>query len=273
MSDPLLPLSATALPAPDWRACARVRARGATGTGHAVFVDAGIDDLAQRQVYRYCSLPEAIEWLSARRWSFVDPARWPDPYERHVTDRLFGDGGRFARLGVYAKCVSLDFGSHALWSMYAGKTGVVRIGIRLQNLVAMLGGAAVLTEGSGVAPAARFFLTRCRYMAAARLARAVGQVARERAPATAESAMRALAMKRDGFRYENEVRIAMLLRAGRGPRAPARTLVLRSLPVESVMVDPYLPPHEAAPLVALFAQLAPNARVRQSDFNASPSAD
>ncbi len=85
--------------------------------------------------------------------------------------------------------------------------------------------------------------------------------------------MRALAMKRDGFRYENEVRIAMLLRAGRGQRAPARTLALRSVPVESVLVDPYLAPHEAAPLVALFAKLAPTARVRQSGFNAAPATD
>lgn len=271
MQEKLQPLSAHALPDPEWRACARVPARGDGGASHPVYLDGSIDDIAQRQVYRYCSIAEALDLLEHRRWSFVHPGRWPDPYERHLTERLFGAGRPFQAIRLYAKCVSLEYGSNALWSMYAGRGGVVRLGIRLQNLVAMLGAATVPSDGDAGAPlSAKFYVARCRYMEPVQLARAVDAVAAA-AKASSAQAMRAMTMKRDGFRYENEVRVAMLLRAGGAAEsAVARQAVFRRAPVDSILVDPYLPPHEAAPLVAMFARLAPRARVQQSGFNEAP---
>ncbi len=49
-----------------------------------------------------------------------------------------------------------------------------------------------------------------------------------------------------------------------------RRVVFRGPLVRSILIDPYLLPHEAESLIALFKKLAPLASVKQSEFNASP---
>lgn len=270
------PLTADSLPEIAWRACSPARTRNPDRSprpkGHPVFIDAAFDnDFAGLQVYRYCGLPEAFELLGTKRWAFLHPSKWPDPYESHVSDRLFGRTGPFAGTGVFAKCLSVDFRSNALWSMYGGRNGVVRIGIRVQDLVSVLSSSTVTVPGAEGRPLnASFYVSRCRYMEPTDIRRETGRFVKGESRADTRAAMRVLTMKRDGFQYENEVRIAMLLNRQSAVKNPVRHLHLHRLPVTSILIDPYLRDHEAEPLKQILQKLAPKALIRRSGFNTPP---
>jgi hypothetical protein len=277
MDDKRIPLTSKLLPEIRWRKCAPVQIAQSDDTqqpaGHEVMIDSELDDnFASYQVYRYCSIPEALSLLSEGRWSFQHPSSWHDPYEKHVSSKLFGAGGPFQKVGVFAKGVSLDFRSNALRSMYAGKAGVVRIGFSLQELVAMLGGAVVThPDASNVPLGAKFYLARCRYMEPSDLRREAESLRVTPGKLVTQLAMRAMAMKRDGFQYENEVRLAMFLKRPAKDACNVRYIQPHRVPIRGVLVDPYLESHDAEPLVALFQKLAPGALVKHSSFNASPA--
>lgn len=251
MQDDRRPLIAKALPALQWKRC-----------GENVLIDTAADDLARFQVYRYCSLPEALQLFGDRAWTLAHPRLWPDKYEHHVSRSLFDGAGPFANVSAYLKCLSLEFGSNALWRMYAGAVGVVRIGIALQDLVVMLD-KAVLPARS------KIHIARVRYMDERPMLREVNRLLREPPKAGAEAAVQALAMKRSGFAYENELRICLI-----SPRRsdPPPVQVLGGLKVDrirSLHLDPYLPAWQAEALRVLFeTRLGINAKVAQSAFDA-----
>ncbi len=270
------PLTADSLPNITWRACSPARTRNQDGSprpaGHPVFIDAAFDDdFAGLEVYRYCSLPEAFDLLSNKRWAFLHPSKWPDPYESHLSDRLFGEKGPFAGMGIFAKCLSVDFRSNALWSMYGSRYGVVRTGIRVQDLVSILSSATVTAPGAERRPLkAGFYVSRCRYMEPADIRWETERFVPGPSRADTRAAMRVITMKRDGFQYENEVRIAMLLSRQKAVTNPVRHLHLHRLPVATILIDPYLQDYEAEPLKQILQKLAPKARIRRSGFNTPP---
>lgn len=251
MQDDRRPLIAKSLPTLEWKRC-----------GENVLIDAAADDLARFQVYRYCSLPEALQLFGAGAWTMAHPRLWPDKYEHHVSRSLFDGAGPFANVSAYLKCLSLEFGSNALWRMYAGPVGVVRIGIALQDLVAMLDKAELPSRS-------KVHIARVRYMDERPMLREVNKLLRDPPKAGGEAAMQALAMKRSGFAYENELRVCLL-----SPRRsdPPPVQLLRGLKVDrirSLHLDPYLPAWQAEELRALFeTRLGIKAKVAQSAFDA-----
>ncbi len=248
-----LPIHAKALPEIDWRR-----------SGDKLFLDPAADDLASYQVYRYCSLPEALQLLGRGEWSFAHPRTWPDRYEHHVSQQLFAGDGPFAQVAAHVKCMSVEFASNALWRTYAGPVGVLRIGIALQDLVAMLAAA-------NLPASARLYIARSRYLDEPQLRRAVKRLRDAPPKPGAGEAMRALTLKRAGFAYENELRLC-LLTSTRSEPASFRILTgLRREKVKSVQIDPYLPAWQAEELCGLLVNgigLDPR-RVRQSRFDAS----
>ena len=247
------PLHARALPEVVWVASAG-----------GVLLDRAADDLARYQVYRYCSIAEALQLLTRREWAFAHPRTWPDKYESHVSERLFAPGGPFAGVSVHVKCLSFEFGSNALWRTYAGTAGVVRLGYPLQDLVAAFAAATLPYP-------AKLFVARTRYLDERPLRRAVDALAKAPPKSVAREAMRALTLKRSGFAYENELRLCLL---GRPRSAPAPVVVLRDLRIErlrSIQLDPYLPSWQAEELRRMFAPLVgKDTEVRQSGVDAAP---
>jgi hypothetical protein len=249
------PLLLRKLDAIVWRRC-----------GRRVWLDAAADELAGRQVYRYASLGEALLWLQHARTALARPATWPDRYERHVAERLWQQP-RCMLPDVYLKCFSFEFSSEALWRTYAGHGGVLRLGIRLRDLVAELNRVS-LPRG------ARVMVGRCRYLDERDLQRALARLQAalaDGAPAT-ELGMQALLLKRAGFAWENELRIAVLLPPERQPRAVLEVEGLRVDRLQSVQIDPYLPAWQASAwLPVLAASGLPAGRVGQSGFDAEPA--
>ncbi|HEX5756609.1 MAG TPA: DUF2971 domain-containing protein [Arenimonas sp.] len=250
MNDERLPLHGKTLPAIDWRR-----------SGRRIHLDPTADDLAQYQVYRYCSLPEALQLFGRGQWSFAHPTTWPDKYEHHLSRELFGAQGPYAGTQVHVKCLSVEYASHALWRTYAGPIGVLRIGIALQDLVAMLA-AAKLPAGS------QLYITRVRYLDERNLQREVAKLVKA-GTSDIDATMRALALKRAGFAYENELRIC-LATPGAGTPDPIRIVSgLKAARVKSVQIDPYLPPWQAEEIRRVLVQhVGDGARVVQSRFDA-----
>ena len=237
-----------------WRRC-----------GRRVWLDAAADDLAGRQVYRYASLGETLLWLRHGRTALARPSTWPDRYERHVAQRLWQTAERPLPEAVL-KCLSFEFSSEALWRTYAGHGGVLRLGLRLRDLVAEF-------NRIELPRAARVMIGRCRYLDERDLQRALDrlQTALANGAPAAEIAMQALLLKRAGFAWENELRIAVLLPPESLAAAVLEVDGLRVDRLQSVQVDPYLPPWQAAAwLPVLAASGLPAARIRQSGFDAEP---
>ena len=92
MDDNRLPLHCRSLPAIDWRLSAR-----------RIHLDPAADELARYQLYRYCSLPEALQLLGRGQWSFAHPTTWPDKYEHHLSRELFGAQSVSAQVVMTAK--------------------------------------------------------------------------------------------------------------------------------------------------------------------------
>lgn len=236
-------------------------------SGRRVWLDAAADDLSGRQVYRYASLAEALLWLKHGCSGFAHPSTWADRYERHVAERLWQADGALSGIEVHLKCLSFEFGSEALWRTYAGSGGVLRLGLPLRELVAELN-RVPLPRGT------RVMIGRCRYLDERDLQRALQRLSRDlQAGADPHSiAMQALLLKRSGFAWENELRVALLAPAGEAPTSVRRVEGLRPDRLRSVQIDPYLPRWQADAWIELLSGLcAPGARIRQSGFDAEPA--
>lgn len=246
------PLFARALPELSW-----------ARSGTRVRIDRAADDLARFQVYRYCSIAEALQLLGRGEWAFAHPRTWPDKYESHISDTLFDGAGPFARTAAYVKCLTLEFSSNALWKTYTGNGGVVRIGIALQDLVAMFNQADL---------PATLHVARVRYLDERPLRRAVANLVAAAPAATASEAMRALTLKRSGFAYENEIRLCLLTRRQNQPPPVLRLRGVRTDAVRSLQFDPYLPAWQAEELRRVFKErLGVKAQLAQSPFDAAVS--
>lgn len=235
-------------------------------SGRRVWLDAAADELAGRQVYRYASLGEALRWLQGRT-ALARPETWPDRYERHVAERLWQSAER-PLPAPFLKCLSFEFSSEALWRTYAGHGGVLRLGIRLRDLVAEFNRIS-LPRG------ARVMIGRCRYLDERDLQRALEglQKALAQGAPAADIAMQALLLKRAGFAWENELRIAVLLPADAHGGAVLEVEGLRVTRLQSVQIDPYLPGWQASAwMPMLTASGLPAERARQSGFDAEPGA-
>lgn len=233
-----------------------------------VYLEAALSGLEKYQVYRYCSIPEALALFCRREWTFAHPTQWPDKYEQGVSRALFEGNAPFAYASAHAKSMSLEFSSNALWKTYAGSAGVLRLGIRLSTLADMLGNAEC---DSGI----KIYVVRARYVDERHFS---GLIAQQRSITLAKNVARyavpALSLKRAGFSYENELRIcAISERQG----DPPSHLMIRNLDVSrftTIQIDPYLSSWQASEIAALFhEQLKVGAKVSQSTFDSNVSFD
>jgi hypothetical protein len=251
---PLLQRRLTAL---EWRRCDR-----------RVWIDAAADDLSGRQVYRYASLGETLLWLRQGRTGLAHPSTWPDRYERHVAARLWQPDGPLTGARAFLKCFSFEFGSEALWRTYAGPGGVLRLGLRLRDLVAELNRLS-LPRG------AKVMVGRCRYLDERDMRRALEQLRGQlRAGADPDAvAMQALLLKRSGFAWENELRVAALLPADAHPAPVLEVEGLRADRLLSIHIDPYLAGWQAVQWQAVLSRDdGSGPRISQSSFDAEPDA-
>ena len=231
-----------------------------------VYLEKALAGLMQYQVYRYCSIPEALALFSRREWSFAHPAQWPDKYEKGVSSALFDGKGPFAYASAHAKSMSLEFSSNALWKTYAGPAGVLRLGLRLSNLAQMLGEAEC---DNGI----KIYIVRARYVDEDHFAELIAQ---QRSITLAKNVARyavpALSLKRAGFSYENELRICAISERQGDPPPHVTIRNVDSSHFTTIQIDPYLSPWQADEIATLFRErLIVSAKVSQSTFDSNVS--
>lgn len=234
-----------------------------TTQGERVRIDPAIEQICNYAVYRYASIAEAL-LMCEGKITFAPPHLWPDKYESFLAKQLFGERAPFAKAHPYLKCFSVEYSSEAMWRIYSGSGGLVRVGIPLKSLI---GGLEQATWPSK----AKIYVGRVRYMEPPAIRKSVDQIVKAAPKPTMNNAMPALLMKRSGFIFENEIRVATFpgVQADR-----AGVFTARDFPVDTIsriLVDPYLPKWQADALISLFKKKVPSGiRVERSSFDSHP---
>lgn len=247
------PIFETSPPAVAWRE-----------VGDNFYIDQDLDSLSSNSVYRYSSIAEAI-LLCRGKVSFAKPDNWPDKYEGHLVRALFSDGAPYSKTVPFVKCFSIEYSSEAMWRVYASSGGLVRMGIRIPNLIEGLKKCVLPFP-------AKIYLGRVRYMEAFNMRKAIEEIATSYPKKVMNNAMSALLMKRSGFSFENELRVAIFPSKNNNLQ---EVITLEGFPIESIsrmLIDPYLSKWQADLLGSIFVdQLRVPFDVHRSSFDDDPS--
>lgn len=79
-----------------------------------------------RSVYKYMTLDAAIACMEGKSWRFYEPTKWPDKFERrfYCADYSLIPQQQNSEQKVYATCVTRTQNSEAAWKVYAGNEGM-----------------------------------------------------------------------------------------------------------------------------------------------------
>lgn len=158
-----------------------------------------------RTLYKYMTLDAAIASLESKSWRFYEPTQWPDKYESrfYCADyrKLPQEPGSEQR--VYATCVTRTQNSEAAWKVYAGKDGMQSHCIQIElDLVELL--HQLFSTGY------KIYERRVDYMEETKLIHLHEASSRRHAEYFSgfnfNLFLNLLALKRDAYTYENEVR-------------------------------------------------------------------
>jgi hypothetical protein len=92
-----------------------------------------------KRVYRFTNLERFIETLKSSEFTFINPSKWTDPFEKFFLEReyLIEDKKVFlpAKDRVFAVCMSGTISSEAYWKVYAPKEDGVRLTVNTEKLL------------------------------------------------------------------------------------------------------------------------------------------
>ena len=91
------------------------------------------------RLYRYTNLERFIEGLSNEEFTFINPAKWADPFERFFIDRDFQIDGKKVKLPakdkIFSVCLSGTLNSEAHWKVYSPGQDGVRLTINTEKFL------------------------------------------------------------------------------------------------------------------------------------------
>jgi len=228
--------------------------------GGRINVDPLLLDRPARPIYRYATQRETEALVDRKEWWFDRPISWKDKYERHIATRLFGGGGAFDDMGVYAKCFTFEYNSEPLWRLNDGR---IRLAFTVGDLIKQL--AAATSIDGGKLP--KLYIGRARYMGPTRIRDAIDNMREDRPAFKSRLAAAALLMKRIGFHYENEIRACFIYEPGTS--RPEHLEIKLDPPITAMLVDPYLGPDQSPALLGKYRKLG--YEIDQSKFDLDPS--
>jgi hypothetical protein len=86
-----------------------------------------------RRLYRFITLNQLFKQLQSKKYPFVSPLKWNDPYEKYFIERSYRIKSKTYSFpfqkNIYALCLSSSANSEAFWNMYAPNSDGVRIGM------------------------------------------------------------------------------------------------------------------------------------------------
>lgn len=92
-----------------------------------------------KRVYRFTTLDRFIEVLKTKKFAFVNPSKWADPFEKFFLERDFLINKEKFKLPIkdkiFAVCVSGTISSEAYWKVYAPKEDGIRLTFETEKLL------------------------------------------------------------------------------------------------------------------------------------------
>lgn len=162
-----------------------------------------------KRVYRFTTLDRFIEVLKTKKFAFVNPTKWADPFEKFFLERDFLINNEKLKLPikdkVFAVCVSGTISSEAFWKVYAPKEDGIRLTFDSEKL---------LTNFLEKISDAEVYIGKVSYQITKEFHKVSfdkKSLADEIKNATiGDQQIKLLLKKRKSFLYENEVRIMVI---------------------------------------------------------------
>jgi hypothetical protein len=162
-----------------------------------------------KRVYRFTTLDRFIEVLKTRKFAFVNPTKWADPFEKFFLERDFLINNKKFKLPikdkVFAVCVSGTISSEAYWKVYAPKEDGIRLTFDTEKL---------LTNFLDKIPDADVYIGKVSYQITREFHKISfdkkGLIDEIKNTKIVEQQIKLLLTKRKSFLYEDEVRIMVI---------------------------------------------------------------
>lgn len=214
--------------------------------GNAIYVHPDLN--LRRPLYRYMHFEKAVRMLADREMWFSAPDQWEDPHEAWWCKHLFRDRSHLATAYAYGTCWTRKWLDEPFWRIYGcrcddgkpkkkSKAPAVLPAVRFRaSGQALFQWLRQSVEGQ----AAKAYMGRVRYCPYDQLEH---EARRVRATSNGASPIAAtgLHLKRQAFRFEDEVRMLWIDRGGR--RAGHALAFDPTLLFDQVMIGPVRDEH------------------------------
>lgn len=92
-----------------------------------------------KKVYRFTNIERFTETLCSKKFTFVNPTKWTDPFEKYYLERTFQIDGKKVKLpaknNIFSVCVSGTLTSEAYWKVYAPKEDGIRLSLNTEKFL------------------------------------------------------------------------------------------------------------------------------------------
>jgi hypothetical protein len=174
----------------------------------------GIEDKSNfvkqyKNIYRYVSIDHLLKILAKNKFSFVNPMKWKDPYEKYFLERPYILKNREISLPIkgktFACCFSGTSNSEAYWSVYTPNSDGVRIEFNTQVFLEEFL-EKIQNVDIFIGPV-KYFNTKEFPTANINILKLINSIERK---SDLISQVELLYRKRVAFEYEDEIRIIVL---------------------------------------------------------------
>ncbi len=194
--------------------------------------------LPSTTVYRYMHQGQLRDLVSTSKLKLKPPHVWDDPHEEWWCKELFRDGSALHRAEAYASCWTVRNMDEPFWRFYSCRckpsSPVPPPAVRIKTTVGKL--VEVLARAVDATPA-KVFIGRVRYCASEELKQAARRMREGYTKEVASEAANGLHMKRNAFKFEQEVRV-LWIENDRPPREHKKVAIDPLLLIEQVMIGP-----------------------------------
>lgn len=162
-----------------------------------------------KRIYRFTSLERFLGSLSNSEFTFIDPKKWNDPFEKFFLERNFKIDYKIfnlpARERIFAVCFSGTISSEAYWKVYAPKEDGIRLTFNSEKLLNNF--LEKITEVDVYIGKISYQITREFYKISIDKTKLIKEIEDD---IIGEQQIKLFLKKRKSFLYEDEIRIIIV---------------------------------------------------------------
>lgn len=166
-----------------------------------------------KKLYRFISLERLLETLNDNQLTFINPAKWDDPYEKAFLNAKYYLKGKPMTLPItdklYCLCWTGTSSSEAYWKGYSAFNDSVRISVLTENLLDALSSIKDFNVWIG-----KVKYVKTNEILEAKSKKNKTMILSLFTPRIAEQHIKLVLLKRLAFQYEDEIRIILTPKIG-----------------------------------------------------------